>query len=206
VFGQAEALAHLERAVALWDAVPAAPELAGLDLARLDLARLCSWAAEVASQTGAAPRAVEFMQHAIELVGHEDPVRVAFLLDMLGRYLHECGRTHAGLAAFERAVELVPAQPPSLERAQALAPLRTGLALAWRHDESLAVRQQRSHLLVWSERSTPSSRRLRNSAATSPTSVAAKTASPSSGKHCVWPSRIAIRSLCSERMLCSPTR
>jgi DNA-binding CsgD family transcriptional regulator/tetratricopeptide (TPR) repeat protein len=137
LFGLAEALAHLERAVALWDAVPAAPELT-----ELDLARLCSWAAEVASQTGAAPRAVEFMQHAIELVGHEDPVRVALLLDRLGRYLHECGRTHAGLAAFERAVELVPAQPPSPERAQALAALGTGLMLAWRYDESLAICEQ----------------------------------------------------------------
>ena len=137
VFGLAEALAHLERAVALWDVVPAAPELAGLDLAQL-----CSWAAEVASRAGAAPRAVEFMQRAIELVGHEDPVREALLLDKLGRYLHECGRTHAGLAAFERAVELVPAQPPSLERAQALAALGTGLTLAWRHDESLAVCEQ----------------------------------------------------------------
>ena len=35
VFGLAEALAHLERALALWPAVPDAPELAGLDLAEL---------------------------------------------------------------------------------------------------------------------------------------------------------------------------
>src|SRR4029453_18651530 len=44
-----------------------------------------------------------------------------------------------GLAAFELAVELVPAQPPSPERAQALAALAHGLMLAWRHDESLVV-------------------------------------------------------------------
>ncbi len=54
VFGLAEAHAHLERALALWDAVPDAAELAGLDLAEL-----CAWAAELASQVGAAPRAVE---------------------------------------------------------------------------------------------------------------------------------------------------
>ncbi len=48
VFGLAEAHAHLERALALWHAVPDAAELAGLDLAEL-----CSWAAELASQTGA---------------------------------------------------------------------------------------------------------------------------------------------------------
>ena len=54
VFGLAEAHAHLERALALWHAVPDAAELAGLDLAEL-----CAWTAELASQVGAAPRAVE---------------------------------------------------------------------------------------------------------------------------------------------------
>ena len=54
VFGLAEALAHLERALALWDTVPDAPELGGTDLAEL-----CTWAAELASQTGATPRAIE---------------------------------------------------------------------------------------------------------------------------------------------------
>jgi DNA-binding CsgD family transcriptional regulator len=134
VFGLAEALAHLERALALWQAVPDAAELV-----RLDLAELCSWTAELASQTGAAPRAVELTRRAIELVDTSDPVRAALLHERLGRYLNESGRTNAGLAAFERAVELVPAQPPSPERAQALAALAHGLMLAWRHEESLVV-------------------------------------------------------------------
>jgi DNA-binding CsgD family transcriptional regulator/tetratricopeptide (TPR) repeat protein len=134
VFGLAEALAHLERALALWPAVPDAAELV-----RLDLAELCSWVAELASQTGAAPRAVELTRRAIELVDTSDPVRAALLHERLGRYLHESGRTNAGLAALERAVELAPAQPPSPERAQALAALAHGLMLAWRHDESLVV-------------------------------------------------------------------
>jgi DNA-binding CsgD family transcriptional regulator len=42
----------------------------------------------------------------------------------------------------ERAVELVPSQPPSEERAQALAALGTGLSLAWRYEESLAICEQ----------------------------------------------------------------
>jgi DNA-binding CsgD family transcriptional regulator/tetratricopeptide (TPR) repeat protein len=134
VFGLAEALAHLERALGLWQAVPEASELVGLDLAEL-----CSWTAELADQTGAAPRAVELGQRAIELAGEGDPPRAALLQVRLGRYLHASGRTHAGLAAFQRAVELVPAQPPSSARAQALAALGTGLHLAWRFDESLSV-------------------------------------------------------------------
>ena len=137
VFGMAEARAHLERALRLWDAVPDAVELT-----RFDLAGLTSWAAELASQTGSAPRAVELAQLAIDLVGGSDPLRAARLHESLGRYLHESGRTDAALSAFERAVELVPALPPSRERAEALAALATGLMLAWRFDESLSISEQ----------------------------------------------------------------
>jgi DNA-binding CsgD family transcriptional regulator/tetratricopeptide (TPR) repeat protein len=137
VSGLAEALGHLERALGLWPAVPDAAELA-----RLDLAGLCSWAAELAGQTGATPRAVELTRRAIELVGEGDPARAALLHERLGRHLHASGRGDAALAALERAVALVPAQPPSPERAQALAALANGLALAWRFDESLAVCEQ----------------------------------------------------------------
>jgi DNA-binding CsgD family transcriptional regulator/tetratricopeptide (TPR) repeat protein len=137
IYGLAEALAHLERALALWHAVPKAAELV-----RLDLAGLCSWAAEVAWHTGAAPRAVQLARRAIELVGDGDPPRAALLHVRLGRYLHASGRGDAALPALERAVALAPAQPPSPERAQALAALGHGLMLAWRYDESLALCEQ----------------------------------------------------------------
>jgi tetratricopeptide (TPR) repeat protein len=137
VFGLAEALVHLERALGLWHRVQDAAELV-----RVDLAELCSWAAELASQTGAAPRAVQLAQQAIELVEERDPLGAARLYDRLGRYLHESGRTDAALSAFEHAVDLVPAEPPSAERAHAMAALGHGLMLAWRFDESLAVCEQ----------------------------------------------------------------
>jgi tetratricopeptide (TPR) repeat protein len=125
VFGLAEAHAHLERALRLWRAVP---DAAGP--VRLDLAELCSWAAELAWQTGATPRAVELAQQAIELVGEGDPLRAALLHEGLFRYLHTSGRGDVALAAVERAVELVPAQPPSPERAQVLAVLGNALSVA----------------------------------------------------------------------------
>ena len=137
VYGLAEALAHLERALALWEAVPDAPGLSGLDL--IDL---CSWTAALASQTGRAPRAVELTRRAIGLVSELDPLRAVQLYDSLGHYLHESGRTDAALAAFERVLELVPDEPPSAERAQALVGLARGLMLAWRFDESLATCEQ----------------------------------------------------------------
>ena len=135
VFGLAEAAGHLERALALWPDVPDAAALTGLDLAGL-----CSWAAELASQTGASPRAAELARRAIELTGDQDPAGAALLHVRLGVYQYANGSNDAGLAAFERAVELAP--PPSAERAQALAAFGTGLHMAWRHRESLVVCEQ----------------------------------------------------------------
>jgi tetratricopeptide (TPR) repeat protein len=134
VFALAEAHAQLERALALWDAVPDAAELAGLDLAEV-----CSWAADVASQAGASPRAVELARRAIELVGESDRVGAALLHQHLGRYLFESGSGDVFLPEYERAVELLPRHPPSAERARALAALANGLHIVWRHDESLVV-------------------------------------------------------------------
>ncbi len=137
VFGLSEARAHLERAIALWDAVPDAPELAGFDLVEL-----CTWTAKLAGETGAASRAVELARRAIELGGADDPRRAARLHVLLGEYLHETGSSNALLAAFERAVELAPAEPPSPERAYALASLAGALMVARRYAESLPIGEQ----------------------------------------------------------------
>jgi DNA-binding CsgD family transcriptional regulator/tetratricopeptide (TPR) repeat protein len=134
VFGLAEAYAHLERALSLWPAVQDAAELAGLDLAELT-----TWTAELASQIDAAPRAVELGLRAIELIGKNDPHRAALLHVRLAEYLYAIGSNEAGLAAVERAVDLVPAEPPSSERAYALGSLAGGLMMAWRYTESLRI-------------------------------------------------------------------
>jgi tetratricopeptide (TPR) repeat protein len=102
VFGLAEAMQHLERALEFWDLVPEAAELVGLDLAALLV-----WAAEVANEMGAGPRAVELVRRAIALVV-DDPVRAALLHESLGRFLVASGSYEAALAAFGTAVDLVP--------------------------------------------------------------------------------------------------
>ena len=137
VFGLAEAQAHLERALALWPAVPDAAELS-----RLDLAELCTWTAELADRTGAAQRALELGRRAIELAGTEDPHRAALLHVRLAEYLDATGSDNALLDACERAVELVPAEPPSPERAYSLGSLAGALMVAWRHAESLPIGEQ----------------------------------------------------------------
>src|SRR6185312_6058157 len=137
VFGLAEALAHLERALELWADVPDAAELVGLDLAELS-----SWAAEQAVLTGASPRAVELGGQAVALVGDGDPVRAGLLHARLGRHLLLAGRRDAAVAALERAVALVPSAPPSEDRAQVLAALGHALMRTWRHEESWAICEQ----------------------------------------------------------------
>lgn len=136
VFALAEARAHVERALELWDLVPNAT-----DLVPVDRGGLLSWAAEIASSTGAGPRAVELAERAIHEVAG-DPHRVAHLYGRLSRYLHESGRTDAALAACRRMVALVPSHPPSAARAEALAVLAQGLSLCWQFERSRATCEQ----------------------------------------------------------------
>ena len=137
VFGLAEAHGHLERALALWPAVPDAADLAGVDLAGL-----CAWTARLAGHVGAATRAVELGRHAIDVLDAHDPHRAALLHVGLGEYLLEIGSEEGLLAEFEHAVELVPEMPPSPERAYALASLAGGLMVSWRYAESLPIGEQ----------------------------------------------------------------
>jgi tetratricopeptide (TPR) repeat protein len=136
VSGLAEAAQHLERALELWDLVPGAAELAGLDLAALLV-----WTAELTHQTGAGPRAIELVRRAIGL-GGDDPVRTALQYESLGRFLIAFGSHEAALDAFGTAVDLVPAEPITPERVHVLAAFGHALMLGWRHDESRELCEQ----------------------------------------------------------------
>ncbi len=137
VFGLAEALAHLDRALALWDAVPDAAELVPFDRAEA-YART----ARIASQVGASARAVELAGRAIEVLGTGDPRRAAILHVDLAEYLYDTGSADHAFAELERAVEIAPAAPPSSERAYALGSLAGGLMMARRNRESLAAAEE----------------------------------------------------------------
>jgi tetratricopeptide (TPR) repeat protein len=173
------------------------PDAAGL--AGIDLAGLCAWTAGLASHVGAAPRAVELARRAIELVGSEDPHRAALLQVDLGEYLYEIESDDAALAALERAVELVPAEPPSAERAYALGSLAGGVMVAWRHAESLPIGEQALALARELGAGEAEVRRSPCSAATSSTLAAARRVPPASaralqlaeeiGDHLGWPAR-----------------
>jgi DNA-binding CsgD family transcriptional regulator len=60
----------------------------------------------------------------------------------LAEYLYEVGDDTAALAAMQRAVDIVPAQPPTPELAYALASLAGGLMMARRHPESVPIAER----------------------------------------------------------------
>jgi tetratricopeptide (TPR) repeat protein len=115
-FAFAEARRHYEQVLELWPRVPRAAQLAPIDQVGL-LER----AAEAAHLVGDHPRAVELLREALrEVDADTDPVRAGLLQERLGRYLW-LSVDQAALRAYEEAVRLVPAEPPSVERARVLA-------------------------------------------------------------------------------------
>ncbi|HEY7621977.1 MAG TPA: AAA family ATPase [Solirubrobacteraceae bacterium] len=132
--GFAEAREHYERALELWDRVADAPLRAGTD--RVTLIRRAAEAANLAGDHG---RAAALIRTAIALV---DPVAVpaaaGLVHERLGRYLWASGDGVAALDAYEQAVRIVPATPPSAARARVLAARGQGLMLLARHAESRA--------------------------------------------------------------------
>jgi DNA-binding CsgD family transcriptional regulator len=123
-----EAARQHRRALELWHVVADAERVAGVDRATL-LAR----AAAAPAWIGDPVEAIRLVDEAIALVEPAaEPVRAALLHQRRGLYLWLMGRGPAGVRDFERAVELIPAEPPSAERARALGGLGLILMLAGR--------------------------------------------------------------------------
>lgn len=139
-----EALLHYERGLAIWDA---ASRIA-IDVP-LTRTQVMGRAAEAANLSGAMERAIGLAASVLEHIDEDrDPVVAAIAHERLGRYLWTAG--HAGaLPEYRRAVELVPAEPPSEERAIVLAAEAQVLMLsgrtvesAVRCDQALAIARQ----------------------------------------------------------------
>jgi DNA-binding CsgD family transcriptional regulator len=135
VSGRPEALTHLETALDLWQDVPGADEHAGMDLSAA-----LTWAAELARSTGNGPRAVAHIRRALDLLDEgNEPVGAAILYERLGTYLLPTDDLDTALAAFARAVDLVPPQPPSEYRVRVLAAHGNALMISNRFAESRIV-------------------------------------------------------------------
>jgi DNA-binding CsgD family transcriptional regulator len=123
----AEALGHLHRALGLWERLPDAASITGTDRVELTLR-----AAAAASAAGEHQRAASLAQDA----ARGDPARAARAYERLGVYLFDAGRVEEALDARTKAVELVPAQPPTRLRARVTAAIAQALVNARRRDEA----------------------------------------------------------------------
>jgi DNA-binding CsgD family transcriptional regulator/tetratricopeptide (TPR) repeat protein len=129
----AEAALHYGNALEIWDV---AADAADLPLDRLELIRR---SAEAENLAGDPERAIALVRNALaELDESADPVAAALLHERLGRYVWMSGRGEEALPIYRRAVELMPVQPPSEERALVLAAEGQALMLANRFAECLA--------------------------------------------------------------------
>jgi DNA-binding CsgD family transcriptional regulator/tetratricopeptide (TPR) repeat protein len=130
----AEAMGHYERALELWDQAPEAAARSPLDRGAL-LHR----AAEAANLAGCDDHAVALGRLALDRVDAvAEPLRAGALLERLARYHWTAADTPRAMAAVERAVAIIPPEPPSQELARALAAHGQLLMLLGRHAEARA--------------------------------------------------------------------
>jgi DNA-binding CsgD family transcriptional regulator len=128
----AEAIVHYDRALDIWDGAGADPD--ELPLTR---AQVLQRAGEAKYLAGDPPRAASLAEKSIELIDErKDPIAAALAHERLGRYIWAAGRDQDALATYRRAVELMPAQPASEERALVLAAEGQVLMLCTRSAEA----------------------------------------------------------------------
>jgi len=131
----AEANAHYERAIELWDGVPEDVRAAGPSL--VDLIRS---AAEAAHLAGEYARAAALARRALSLVDAEaDPMTAALVGERLGRYLWISGDSVEALAACGAAVARLPQDGDPASRARVLGSEGHLLLLLGRGAEALEL-------------------------------------------------------------------
>ncbi len=132
-FGEAAAL--LERALELFDQVPEAGTVAGVD--RVEL---LAQAAEDHRREGDRGRGEVLLRAALEQVDPDDePRRVAGLLEQLTRAHWGLGRGKLALETAQRGVELLDPAEPSCERAALLSWMTKARMLQGRYRDTLAL-------------------------------------------------------------------
>ena len=136
VYAFAEALAHDQRALALWNRVSDPEQRTGMD--RVDLLRRAAHAADAVGDYRRAAGLVELALAQVDPVA--EPMRAGLLQERRGWSLRALGDDdEAAFAAYRQAVRLVPATPPSVERARVLATFGRALMISFREEEALAV-------------------------------------------------------------------
>lgn len=132
VAAHAQALRHYERALAHSSRLSP-----GIAVDRVGLLRRAADAADLASEI---PRAMELAQAALELIDEAaEPTVAGLLQSRLGYLTWVSGDGPGGLLRHREAVRLVPAEPPTPERARVLGALGGALMGLGRYEESRQV-------------------------------------------------------------------
>jgi DNA-binding CsgD family transcriptional regulator/tetratricopeptide (TPR) repeat protein len=138
IYAYAEAFHHYGQALDLWDRVGDAETRAGMD--RVEVLER---AARVADASRDVSRALVLIDLALREVDPAvDPVRAGLLHERRGVYLMATRDLQARFEALAEAVRLVPAHPPSKERARVLASFAEALVLASRTEEARAASEE----------------------------------------------------------------
>jgi DNA-binding CsgD family transcriptional regulator/tetratricopeptide (TPR) repeat protein len=138
MYAHAEALHHFGRALDLWDRVADAETRAGVDHVEV-LQR----AARAATASGDVSRALALIDLALgEVDPAADPVRAGLLHERRSVYLMATRDLQARFEALREAVRLIPANPPSKERARVLASFAEALAFASHTDQARAASEE----------------------------------------------------------------
>jgi DNA-binding CsgD family transcriptional regulator/tetratricopeptide (TPR) repeat protein len=128
----AEACAHAERALGLWDRAPGATRC-------LDRLEVTLHAAELANASGDHERAAALARQAADLLataGPLGPARAATVWERLGRYLWDAGRSEDALVAYTQAAKEVAAEPDGPVAARVLGAQAEALLLSGNYAES----------------------------------------------------------------------
>ncbi|MFD0684709.1 helix-turn-helix transcriptional regulator [Actinomadura fibrosa] len=112
----AEAFEHFDRALELWDRVPDADALAGTDRMQLSLA-----AVRASAQAGEARRAVSRLRRLLDLADPADVRLGVRIREHLATYLGDIDEDDEAQAVARAAARMLPPEPPTAERAAALA-------------------------------------------------------------------------------------
>ncbi len=112
----AEAHRHYDQALALWDRVDEPEKLAGMNRAKLALR-----SASNAAASGDIARAVHQLRRVSMVIGGEDPSVVCRVRERLAYYYVALDQVPEAAEAARSAIEAMPAEPPTWERARAMA-------------------------------------------------------------------------------------
>jgi DNA-binding CsgD family transcriptional regulator len=126
----AEAHEHYDRALSLWDRVPDAETIAGVDRAHLTLR-----AVRASGHSGFPRRAMTRLRQLLDLIPADDHLLVCEVEERLAYYLGDLDRHDEAIAMADSAAAELPAEPPTPQRARALATLARSLTQSPRHGE-----------------------------------------------------------------------